>query len=147
MNVSPLLHFFRPVWQLAHRCWDSWDKRHLWEWDWSRWLINLSEKMGGWIFRLPLWWCAIMHADSLEMSHPCWRWSGLEKTSFPGLDWSGAQSRVPLHSHDGLLQAVCGPCCQIQRWARSEVDKLAHYSSWTVQRYDCSFGVMKSCFH
>lgn len=55
---------------------------------------------GGWIFQLVLWWCAIMHADSLEMSHPYWRWSGLEKTSFLGLEWSGTQSRVPLHSHD-----------------------------------------------
>lgn len=66
--------------------------------------------------------------DDVPLSMPTpWKWAthtedevGLEKTSFLGLEWSGAQSRVPLHSHGGFLQALCAVCCQIQGWAWSD---------------------------
>lgn len=123
-----------PVWQLALRWGNRRDRRHLWEWDWSRWLINLSERMGAEYSNFP--------CDDVPLCMPTpWKWAthtedevGLEKTSFLGLEWSGAQARVPLHSHGGFLQALCAVCCQIQGWAWSDAinECITHHVSRTT---------------
>lgn len=90
--------------------------------------------------------------DDVPLCMPTpWKWAthtedevGLEKTSFLGMEWSGAQSRVPLHSHGGFLQALCAVCCQIQGWAWSDAinecithhvrrtDVTAHLAEWKL---------------
>lgn len=149
MNIPTTAFFHQtshPVWQLALRWANRQDRRHLWEWDWSRWLINLSEKMGSWIFQLPMWWCAIMHADSLEMSHPHWRWSGPGEDQFPGfgVKWCSVTSATsfPRWLPSSAVRSVLpDPGVGLKRR-----DKWMHYSSCEAHKRDHSFGWMKAAF-